>query len=335
MKYRKLGSTDLLVSVVGFGGIPVQRITKEETKSIILKAEELGMNFIDTARGYSVSEEYIGEALEGRRDKWIIATKSMSRDRESMLRDVDISLSNLKTSYIDLYQFHNVRTIDEYNLILSPQGAYGVLKELKAKGIIKHIGITSHSLDMLNVALESGYFETIMYPYNIIEKQGEEVFKRAKELNVGVIAMKPMAGGNLTDGNLAIRYIIQNENMSTAIPGMATLEEVIENAEVGAGSIPLNSEELEKARKIAQEMGTEFCRRCGYCAPCPKGIDIPSIFVIKNYKLNYNLPQWSKERYSSLKAKASDCIQCGQCEKKCPYGLPIRKMLITAKECFE
>lgn len=334
MNYRKLGCSNLEVSVVGFGGIPVQRIDKAETKKVVKRAEELGINFIDTARGYTVSEELIGEALEGRRDKWIIATKSMARDKESMARDVEISLKNLKTDYIDLYQFHNIRTQEEYDKVLGENGAYAALLEAKAQGKIGHIGITSHSMDMLRIALESGKFETIMYPYNIVETQAFELFRRAKELNIGVIAMKPMAGGNLEDGAMALKFIFENENITTAIPGMATIEEVEQNAAVGSELKPLTFEERERALTIAKELGENFCRRCGYCAPCVKGIDIPSMFVIKGYKAKYDLASWAEQRYFASAARAKDCIECGACEKRCPYNLPIRSMLKEVRKCF-
>lgn len=334
MKYKSLGKTNIKVSVVGFGGIPVQRINSEETKKVLLKAEELGINFIDSGRGYSVSEEYIGEALEGRREKWILATKSMVKDKKSMERDIEISLKNFRTNYIDLYQLHNIRTVEELERVLREDGAYAALLEAKAAGKIKHIGITSHSLDLLKVAIEMDKFETIMYPYNIVENQGEELFKRAKVLNIGVIAMKPMAGGALEDGDLALRYILKNEDVTTAIPGMATIEEVTINAEAAIKQGNFSDRDMEKASKIADELGESFCRRCGYCAPCPQKIDIPTMFVFSAYKERYNLAQWAEERYSTMAFTAKDCIQCGACEKKCPYDLPIRSMLLQVRKTF-
>lgn len=334
MEYRILGKTGLEVSAIGFGGIPVQRISKEEAIKVIERAEELGINFIDTARGYGISETFIGEALEGRREKWIIASKTMARDKEAMKKDIDISLNNLKTDYIDLYQLHNVRTMEDYEKVLSENGAYAALEEAKIAGKVRHIGITSHSLDMLKIAVESGKFESIMYPYNIVETQAYEVFKRANELNIGVIAMKPMAGGALTDGTIAMKFILENKSITTAIPGMASIKEVEENSEVGSRFVPLTSEEKEKALKDASELGDEFCRRCGYCAPCCKGIDIPSMFVISGYKERYDLASWAEERYGAMKNTAKDCIECGACEERCPYNLPIRKMLKEVRKTF-
>jgi len=334
MEYRILGKTGLKVSVVGFGGIPVQRITKEEAIRVIERAEELGINFIDTARGYGISEVIIGEALKGRREKWIIASKTMARDKESMKIDIDISLNNLNTDYIDLYQFHNVRTIEDYEKILSENGAYKALQQAKLVEKVRHIGITSHSIDILKIAVESGKFDTIMYPYNIVETQAYELFIRAKELNIGVIAMKPLAGGALTDGTIAMKFILENKSITTAIPGMASIKEVDENSKVGSSFMPLTSAEREKALKDASELGEEFCRRCGYCAPCPKGIDIPTVFVVSGYKERYDLAIWAEERYHALKKTAKDCVECGACEDKCPYNLPIRKMLKRVKKTF-
>ena len=334
MEYRILGKTGLKVSVIGFGGIPVQRISKEEAIRIIERAQELGINFIDTARGYGISEMFIGEALKEKREKWIIASKTMARDKETMKTEIDISLSNLGTDYIDLYQLHNVRTMEDYEKVLSEKGAYAALEEAKIAQKVRHIGITSHSLDVLEIAVESGKFSTIMYPYNIVETQAQELFARANELNIGVIAMKPMAGGALTDGTIAMKFILENKSISTAIPGMASIKEVEENSKVGSSFVALTAKEREKALTEASKLGDEFCRRCGYCAPCQKGVDIPTMFVIRGYKERYNLATWAEERYHAIKNTAKDCIECGACEEKCPYNLPIRKMLKEVRKTF-
>jgi uncharacterized protein len=334
MQYRILGSTELKVSAIGFGGIPVQRISVEEAKKVILKAEESGINFIDSARGYTVSEEFIGEALDGRRNKWIIATKSMARDKASMARDIEISLKNFKTDYIDLYQFHNIRTESDLNKVLSEGGAYAALLEAKEMGKIRFIGITSHSADLLKIAIETGKFETIMYPYNIVENQGEDLFRRAAELNIGVIAMKPMAGGAIEEGTLALKYILQNGAITTAIPGMADVKEIEENTKAVEQLNAFTIEEKGRISKIIEGLGKEFCRRCGYCGPCPQKIDIPTMFVLNGYKERYNLAHWGAERYFSMQARAKDCIECGACEKRCPYDLPIRNMLKKVRRTF-
>lgn len=332
MMYEVLGSTGLKVSRIGFGGIPIQRISCDEAKKVINRACELGINFIDTAKGYTVSEQYIGDALEGIRDKWIIATKSMSRTKDAMAKDIDSSLVALKTDYIELYQIHNVKLMEEYKKVTGEGGALEALVEAKSAGKIGHIGITAHSMDTLKVAIESGLFETIMYPYNIVENQAEELFKRAKELNIGVIAMKPMAGGNLTNGTLAMRYILQNGNITCAIPGMGTVKEVEENVMAAEDGRPLTVDEKAECAAITKKLGKVFCRRCGYCAPCPQKIDIPGCFIMKAYYDNYNLKDWALDRYKAMAGHASDCKKCGLCETRCPYSLPIRKMLEGVKD---
>jgi len=334
MQYKVLGKTGLKVSVIGFGGIPIQRCSKELAKESILRAEELGINFIDTARGYTVSEEYIGSALEGRREKWVIATKSMARDKESMARDLEISQQNLRTEYIDLYQIHNVRTPEELTKVMGVGGAYEALQEAQYKGKIGHIGISTHSLDMLNQILETGKFSSIMVAYNIVENQGGKAIQRAKELGIGVIAMKPMAGGGIDDARLALRYIMQNDAVTTAIPGMGSIKEVEENAAVVNDISRLTKEELAKIELINKELGSHFCRRCGYCTPCPEGIDIPTMFLLSGYKERYSLGAWSEERYKSQSARAIHCTECGACETKCPYDLPIRTMLKSVRKTF-
>lgn len=334
MKYRILGRTGLNVSIIGFGGISIQRGSKEMAKDVIVRAGELGINFIDTARGYTVSEEYIGTALEGQRQKWIIATKSMARDKKSMARDIEISQENLRTDYIDLYQIHNIRSQAELDQVMGVDGAYKALEEDQSKGKIGHIGISIHSPDMLKLALETGKFASIMYPYNIIENQGEEAFQKAKESNIGVIAMKPLAGGSINDASLALKYILQNDAVTTAIPGMAEITELEENVAVADNISNLNEIELEKIDKIISQLGSQFCRRCGYCLPCPEGIDIPTMFLLSGYKERYSLGKWSEERYHSQSARAIHCLECGACESKCPYNLPIKEMLKNVRRIF-
>lgn len=334
MLYRKLGNTDMNVSAVGFGGIPIQRVTSDEAKKVILHAEDKGINFIDSARGYTVSENYIGDALKGRRDKWYIASKSMVRTKAEMLKDIDVSLSNLKTDYIDLYQIHNIKEMESYALVTGENGALEGLLEAQKAGKVRYIGLTAHTMTALEPAIENPAFSTIMYPYNIVENQAEEIFKKAKANGTGVIAMKPMAGGALTNGELAMRYILQNENVSMAIPGMANIEEVDQNVKAAIDMRGLSAEESEECRKISEKLGQEFCRRCGYCAPCAKNIDIPFSFIVKAYHENYDLKEWAVGRYNAMAAHAGDCVECGLCEKRCPYNLPIRKMMKEVKETF-
>lgn len=333
MEYRVLGKTGLTISALGFGGIPIQRIDAEGTKNLMRHVMDAGINYVDSARGYTVSEEYLGYALEGIRDKFVIATKSMARDKAGMARDVEISLKNFRTDYIDLYQFHNPNAA-QLEQILAPGGAMEALQEAKAAGKIGHIGITLHSADVLGRVLEYDWVETVMFPYNIVETQGEELFARCAEKNIGVICMKPLAGGALEDATLAMRFIANNPHVTVAIPGMATVEELQQNAAAYADNRPLTREEWETIQQLRRELGTQFCRRCNYCAPCSVGIPIPNQFTLYGYLNRYGLKEWAIGRYEAMEHTASECIGCGACEDRCPYHLPIRKMLGEVAAAF-
>lgn len=333
MRYTLLGKTGMEVSKVGFGGIPIQRLNQDKVDEIIDKAIEMGINFYDTARGYTVSEKLMGNALEGRRSRVFIATKSMVRDKDGMLSEVDTSLKNLKTDYIDLYQLHNVGSEEELNKTLDKGGAYEALQKLKDEGVVKHIGITSHKESVIERALETDLFETVQFPYNAVESHGEEVFKLALEKGVGTIAMKPMAGGALRHGQNALKFILESPYLNVAIPGIDSVDQVVENAEA-TDDMRLTFEERDELLKEVKELGQAFCRRCGYCLPCPQGIDIPQMFLMEGYYTRYNLKDWAVSRYTAFSKKAEDCIKCGTCETRCPYELPIREMLDKVNSIF-
>lgn len=333
MQYRILGKTGLKISALGFGGIPIQRIDAQGTKELMHKMLAVGVNYIDSARGYTVSEEYLGYALEGIREHFILATKSMARDKEGMARDIDISLKNFRTDYIDLYQFHNPN-MQQLEQILAPGGAMEAMLEAKAAGKIGHIGITLHSLDVFKKVLEYDWVESVMYPYNIVENQGEETIAKCAEKNIGFIAMKPLAGGALEDATLAMRFICANPNVSVVIPGMAEEKELNQNLAAANDPTPLTDEELAAMEKIRKELGNNFCRRCGYCAPCTSGIGIPAALIAEGYSLRYGLQTYAEQRYAASGNPASSCVDCGLCEERCPYHLPIRQMLKRVVQTF-
>lgn len=333
MENRVLGKTELEVSAIGFGGIPIQRVDKEMAFKILEMCFKRGINFIDTARGYNESEELIGEALHSiGRQKFYLASKSMKRDGDGIIEELNTSLKNLRVDYIDLYQFHNVRTMEELEKILSKDGALNALKKAKDDGKIKHIGITSHSTEILDKAIDIGEFETIQCPYNPVEQQADELFKKAKNNNIGVIVMKPLAGGAIREASLSLRFILENPNVSVVIPGMDSMEQVIENTDVAINRRNLTEEEEAKLFQEANSLGSEFCRRCGYCLPCPQGIDIPTQFLMEGYYSRYNLQEWAKARYDAMEHRAIHCKECGICETRCPYDLPIRKMMKNVVE---
>lgn len=333
MEYRVLGKTGLKVSALGFGGIPIQRIDAQGARELMHQVMEAGINYIDSARGYTVSEEYIGYAIEGIRDQFVLATKSMARDKESMARDVDISLKNFRTDYIDLYQIHNPNA-SQLETVCAPGGALEALLEARAAGKIGHIGITLHSADVFRQALELDWVETVMFPYNIVETQAEELIAACAEKNIGFICMKPLAGGAIDDATLAMRFISHNSNVTVTIPGMAEKKELDENVAAFCDDTPLTQQEIEKINGIRKELGGNFCRRCGYCAPCSVGIGIPAALVAEGYHLRYNLKDYAMARYEASGAPASSCVDCGLCEERCPYHLPIRQMLKRVVSTF-
>lgn len=333
MEYRILGKTGLKISRMGFGGIPIQRIDAEGTRTLIHELKDAGVNFIDTARGYTVSEEYLGYALEGIREDFVVATKSMSRTKEAMAADIDVSLKNLRTDYIDLYQLHNLPP-EQLAVVTAPGGALEALLEAKAAGKIRHIGVTSHSLDTFSMALELPWVETFMFPYNIVETQSEDLIAKAAEKNIGFICMKPLAGGTIEDATLALRYVCANPNVTVVIPGMAEPKELAQNLAAASDTSELTQEEKAGFQKIRSALGTQFCRRCNYCQPCSAGINISGAFLFDGYLQRYGLADWARSRYMAMEKKASDCIGCGACEQRCPYQLPIRKMLSKVAEHF-
>ena len=331
MEYRILGKTGLKISRMGFGGIPIQKIDEEGTRKLLHEMMEKGVNYIDSARGYTVSEQYIGYGLEGIRDKFVLATKPMSRTKEAMAADIETSLGNFRTDYIDLYQVHNP-SMEQLDQVIGEGGALEALMEAKAAGKIGHIGLTAHSTAVFERALGLDWVETIMFPYNIVEQQGAELIHKCAEKNIGFIDMKPLAGGAIEDATLALRYVCSNPDVTVVIPGMAEVRELEQNLAACSNTEPLTDEELKAMDKVREQLGTDFCRRCNYCAPCTVGINIPSVFLFAGYLQRYDLADWAKDRYSTLKVKASACIGCGKCEPRCPYHLPIREKL---KKCAQ
>lgn len=334
MEMVTLGKTGLKISRMGLGGIPIQRADAASAKVLIRAMVESGLNYIDSARGYTVSEEYLGEALEGVRDQFVLATKSMSRTKEAMAADIEISLKNFRTDYIDLYQIHNPSP-EQFEQVQEAGGALEALQEAKAAGKIGHIGITLHSLDLFKKALELDWVETIMYPYNIVETQAEELIAECAKRGIGFICMKPLAGGAIEDGRLALRFIAKNPNVTVVIPGMAEEKELTENRQAMEDAAPLTEEEKAQMKAIKDELGTNFCRRCNYCAPCTVGIAIPGVFLMEGYYRRYGLQDWAMGRYEAMPVKAKDCIECGACESRCPYHLPIREMLKRASAVLD
>lgn len=334
MEYTNLGNTGLKVSRLGFGGIPIQRITQEEATALIHKLPEYGINYIDTARGYTVSEEYLGIAMEGIRDKFVLATKSMARTREAMEKDIETSLKNLRTDHIDLYQVHNAPPA-QMNIVIGEGGALEALLEAKAAGKIGHIGITAHEIGTFEMGLEMDWVETIMFPYNFVELQAADLIRKCAEKGKGFICMKPLAGGAIENAPLAMRFIASNKDITVNIPGMANEDELKQNVAAACDPAPLSEDDLREVQNIRDTLGNQFCRRCNYCQPCTMGINISFCFTINGYLTRYGLKDWAIGRYKGMAVEPNACIECGMCESRCPYHLPIIEMLKDVYSNFQ
>lgn len=330
MQYRALGKTGLNVSVIGFGGIPIQRVSAGDSDKIVNRALDLGINFFDTARAYTDSEAKLGAVLKTIRKEVIIATKSLAKTKAAMAADIMKSLDTMGLDYIDLYQIHNLKSKNDLDRVTSPDGALAALTEAKKKGLVRHIGITGHIKEFLLGTLHLEEIETVQFPFNAVETVGvSALLAKAAEKGTGVIVMKPLAGGAFKNKNLALRYVLEH-SVSAAIPGMDSLEQVEENAGAGNNPQPLTLDERITLEAEAGSLDGAFCRRCEYCKPCSQNIEIPMVFLLDGYYTRYDLKDWARERYQSLSPMADVCINCGDCEKRCPYNLPIQKMLTEA-----
>jgi predicted aldo/keto reductase-like oxidoreductase len=347
MEKRTLGRTGWDLSVIGFGAIKLSRISQKECDLLLNQAIDKGINFVDTADCYGDSEEKIGKALRSRRKDFYLATKVDERDGSGVRKKLERCLQRLRTDYVDLVLFHDVRGA-EYDRIFD-RGGLEALEEARRRGIIREIGISiHHSIDMMRRAVESGAFSTLMVAFSILDEDrlAADLLPLARENGVGLVAMKPLAGGKLaeplralrgekisggeTQAQLSLRYVLSNPNITCAIPGMMRIGELDENVYVGNHPRDLGADEIKRLMEIAGDAGKGFCRNCGYCLPCPEEIPIPDIFRFESYHERYGLREWAKEQYRSLEVNATACKDCGQCRELCPYQVPIPERLREA-----
>ncbi len=332
LETRRLGRTGIEASILGFGGIPIMRVGMDEAKAALREALSLGINLIDTARGYGDSEAKIGQALKSLGAKPFLASKSPRRDREAMLEDFSESLANLGVEAIDLYQVHCVNKESDYEKILGPGGAFEALEELKSKGRLHHIGFTTHSLAMAMKAVQSGRFDTIQVLYNFIEAEaGDQVIPAAAGQDIGVLAMKPFGGGCIERCDLALRFALSTPGV-IAIPGMATADEVRRNVEVAGDPKALTAEELRIAAAEKKRLGTRYCRRCDYCQPCPSEIPIAFAMHIASIRARMGDAMMQTDFIKSVHEKVGNCTECGECEERCPFDLPVRDLVREARD---
>ena len=335
MKKMRLGKTELQVSRIGFGGIPIQRLSEAEAVGVVQRCLDLGVTFLDTANGYTTSEERIGLALAGRRQQIVLATKTGARDRTTAWKHLELSLRRLNTDYVDLWQFHNVSSFEAYQQVLGPGGAMEAAQEALQAGMIRHIGITSHSMEVALEAVPSGHFETVQFPFNFVTHEPAlNLVPLARAHDVGFIAMKPFAGGFLEDANLAIKYLLQFDGVLPD-PGIETADEIEEIVGIVNGSWALTDQEWRELERLRAEMDTQFCRRCEYCQPCPEEIRIPVVLNVRSFYKRFPAERMFSGFLAEAVEQARGCVECGECEEKCPYHLPIRAMLVENVEFYD
>jgi len=323
----KLGRTGLTVSRVGFGGIPIQRPPFEEAVSTIHRALDLGVNFIDTSIGYGDSEIRIGKAIQGKRDKVVLATKGSWRSREAVENSIDGSLSRFGTDRIDLWQFHNIPSLNDYDAVLRPGGAYTAAKNALSDCKILHLGFSTHNIDVAILGVESGLFETVMFPFDFVAREAEEqLIPLARKNDVGFIAMKPFAGGNIKNARLAMKYLLQFPSVQI-IPGIEKAHEIEEISDILAQSWELSVEDNVMMDEIRGELRGIFCRQCLYCMPCQSGVEIWPITIFRGLDHLWPKEQMAAGWIVQAAKSGENCTQCGVCETKCPYSLPIRELI--------
>lgn len=326
MKYLPFGSTGVFLSEIGFGAIPIIRLSFEEAGRVLRKAYDSGITLFDTANAYHDSEEKIGRELSSVRDKIFLATKSMKRDGKTVAEHIDLSLRRLQTDRIDLFQFHQVATEKDWQTISGPGGAMEATLKAQGDGKIRFIGITSHSLAMAKKYVESGLFVSIQFPFNFIETEAaEELHPLARKKNVAILSMKPFAGGAITDASLAFKFLRSHESLFP-IPGYDSVESVKQVVSFYDSPNRVNESDLAAMESVKKEIGGEFCRRCEYCQPCPSGVAITQgmIYPLLASRMS---PEVASEFASKGMDTIPECAECGICVKKCPYTLPIPAML--------
>lgn len=355
MKKRRFGRTNLNVSIIGFGGEWIVPASVENACKMIRRAFDLGINYFDTARVYGNCEEKLGMALEDVRDKVVIATKTYHLfDPDAARVDLKQSLRNLRTDRIDIVLLQHVddeRTLEQ---LMGEKSSLSVLKEARSQGKLDFIGLSGHRPFILAKAIRTGEFDMVLAPFNIINRDAaEDLLPVAKQLDIGVAAMKPFGGPNLRfaqhewsnkvpekvefnrifgEGNVkaerSLRFVLAHD-VHTAVSGFSAIEEVESAAKVGEKFTGLTQEERANVR-FGELPPSPFCRECGLCLPCPEGLNIPLILALDQYFTFYGITNWSREVYERLSTKVDSCSKCAKCEPKCPYKLSIIEMLNRA-----
>ena len=349
MMYRKLGETGMLVSQIGFGGIPILRVSEKQAIRILRRSFEKGMNFVDTHRNYGDSEIKIGKALADVREQYYLATKISDHTRKGAEKSLKESLRRLRTDYIDLLF---IKTLDSEEVLKRAMGRNGslpVVRRAQEAGIVRHIGFTSHDEKTAYKALRTGQYEAVMFPYNIVNTIAEKrILGFCSKHNVGFVCMKPVAGGlltvpskvfaRLTKGKAnttaaaAMRFCLSHPAVTTTIIGLTQINHLAQA--MRALDVPMTDKERGRALQNVVKLGQGFCRNCGYCKPCPQEIDINNIFRFYHYYKSYDLKTYAEQHYRRLKIKSDRCTKCQTCLPRCPYDINIPQKLALAHKAL-
>lgn len=320
----RLGKTELTVNKNGFGALPIQRITKKEAVYLLKKAFYNGINYFDTARAYTDSEEKMGAAFEYTRDKIIISTKTGAQKAEDFWKDLETSLKMLKTDYIDIYQLHNPAFCPKPG---DESGLYDAMVEARKQGKIRHIGITNHRLAVAKEAIESGLYETMQFPFCYLSSGPDiEIVDMCKKADMGFIAMKALSGGLITNSAMAYAFLAQYDNVEP-IWGVQRESELDEFIAYNDNPPAMDDKMRAEIAKDQKELSGDFCRGCGYCMPCPQGIEINNCARMSLMLRRAPSQAWLTPEWQEKMKKTEDCLECGLCKSKCPYGLDTPALL--------
>ena len=320
----KLGKTGIVVEKNAFGALPVQRVTQEEAVRLLRKAYDGGMRFFDTARFYTDSEVKLGQAFDGMREKVYIATKTGATTAENFWKDLKTSLGNLRTDYVDLYQFHNPAFCPKPG---DGSGLYEAMLEAKEQGFVRHVGITNHRLSVAKEAIESGLYETLQFPFCYLATEKDlELVELCKKADMGFIAMKALSGGLITNSAAAYAYLAQFENV-LPIWGIQRERELDEFLSYIKEPPTMTDELRAVIDRDRKELLGEFCRGCGYCMPCPVGIEINNAARMSLMLRRAPSKAWLTESWQEKMKLIEKCLHCGKCKSKCPYGLDTPTLL--------
>ena len=367
MIYKEYGKTGKMVSALGYGiaRMPmlsdpdgnVLGVDDEKAIPMVHKAFELGVNIVDTGHFYmnGHSEGFTGRALKGWRDKIYISTKNSAEDStyDNWMVWLERSLKELQTDYIDFYLFWGLSLEKWRNEIDKPGGLIDAMRKAKDEGVVRHISFSTHDKpENINGIADSGFFESVLMQYNLLDRVNEDTIRYCSEKGLGVSVMGPVGGGRLGEpskviremlggkvkstAEMALRFVLANPYVNVAFSGMDTMESIVENCATASVEGPLSPAELKKVDESFNEiksLADLYCTGCNYCMPCPQGLDIPKILGMMNYHRVYGLTEYAKSQYSELskpdskKKSVDDCTECGQCEVKCPQKIEVTRQL--------